>query len=83
MNMEKEMSEVSITNIIRRANTKLRSEGSRICTSRGWRERENIGRWHLVDSANTVTNWWSSVEEFQDWAREYGVLFHSDTIVEN
>lgn len=77
------MPEVTIRNVIRRANRKLAPQHSIVWTSRGWREKSNIGRWHLCDGTNTVINWWQTVEAFQDWARDLGVLHETDIVVEN
>jgi hypothetical protein len=58
--------------VIQRINRKLAHKYEKLCKSRGWRELQNLGDYHVIDCyRNAVINSHVKIEEL---ARELGVM---------
>jgi hypothetical protein len=77
------MAEVTIKNILRRANKLLARENERVVTTKSGRDKGVVGRWYLVDETNRVRAHWSDLTQLEVLTRELGVLGHNDVLVEN
>lgn len=73
------MYSVSISAVLQRLNRKLGKEYLKVCKSRGWRERQNLGEYHLLDvSKNTVIDWYIDPIEL---AKEKNVIAPFETVI--
>jgi hypothetical protein len=66
--------------LLRRINRILAKRGRRLCTSRSWGERGNLGDHHVIDSHyNTVVD---THVELDGFARTLGALNSGESIAE-
>lgn len=63
---------VSTGALTKRINRILAKDHQKLCASRSWQEKQNIGNWHVVDIyTNTVKDWFLDLEVY---GRDCGAL---------
>ena len=64
--------------VIQRINRKLAHKYEKLCKSRGWRELQNLGDYHVIDSYRNVLI--KSHVNIEELARELGVMADHERI---
>ena len=73
------MQTISTSALIRRINRKLAHREQILCVSRGEREKQNVGDYHVIDHSNTVVMTFINLEPY---ARDLGVMGEWETLEE-